>query len=73
LNYNMNLLTLKGVASSIATKELSLRVKRSNLAFPREIAAHLAGARNKPLGNGSRFLNPDLGSKAYPRVPSRLI
>jgi hypothetical protein len=40
---------------------LSLGVKRSSLAFFREIATHLSGARNDMSAKGSPFLPRDLG------------
>ena len=41
--------------------KLSLGVKRSSLAFFREIATHLSGARNDMSAKGSPFLPRDLG------------
>ena len=38
-----------------------MRVKRSNLAFPNEIATHLSGARNDRMGKGVHSLNRNLG------------
>jgi hypothetical protein len=43
-------------------RKLSLRGKRSNLAFFHEIATHLAGAHNDRKGKGFHSLNRDLGS-----------
>ena len=39
---------------------MSLRGKRSNLAFLGKIAAHLTGARNDPLGKAIVLRNRDL-------------
>jgi len=42
-------------------RKLSLRVKRSNLAFSNEIATHLSGARNDRMAKGFLSLNRNLG------------
>jgi hypothetical protein len=44
-------------------RKLSLRVKRSNLAFFNGIATHLSGARNDKIEKGIHSLNWNLGIK----------
>ncbi len=49
-------------------RKLSLRVKRSSLAFFREIATHPSGARNDRSVKGFSFLNRDLGQHGLLKI-----
>ena len=51
---------------------LSLGMKRSSLAFFREIATHLSGARNDMSAKGSPFLPRDLGDSDSVRAILRI-